>query len=81
VEVAMMSFDGIAIDAFDTIYISGNNNHNNFPLGSGASAATRLDAAYNAGTDANYCKIPRHRKKRGKPIHGWLLILVVRERI
>ena len=55
-------FNGITIDPFDTLYISGTTDNNSFPLGTGASAANRLDNAYNAGTDAIIAKLPRNGK-------------------
>ena len=52
-------FNGLAIDPFDTIYVSGTTSNNNFPLGAGATAANRLDNSYNGGTDGIIAKIPR----------------------
>ncbi|MBL7777910.1 MAG: tandem-95 repeat protein, partial [Chitinophagales bacterium] len=52
-------FYGIAIDPFDTLYITGFTSSTNFPLGIGASATTRFDNTHNGGQDGILCKIPR----------------------
>lgn len=52
-------FNGLGIGPNDTIYLTGYTTSTNFPLGAGASAATRLRATSIGGEDGIIGKLPR----------------------